>query len=256
VANLIDLSIFIISVKNSRNHDALKEDVSQQFKTNPITSWGVTPKELPCSGNIPHLHEGKIRPLSCHEVAAALSHSRARELAFAEGSEWSMFLEDDSELIHSENSDVLSNLFALPENVPFFVHFFPEQNGILTSSRYHGLNTIRKIPDYANAYAMNREALKLFLQNTNMSHLYLADWPKFSRRINRIATSRSVFRHPSHSTASSLISDERQLIQARSRAFSFRYQIQQVVFRTLRMAFAKFGSEKIANENLRSIKWF
>jgi GR25 family glycosyltransferase involved in LPS biosynthesis len=252
---LSSISIFIISVKNSRNFDNLAESLVQSFGISPTISWGVTPKELPCYETAPHLHEGKYRPLSCREVAAALSHSRAKELAFAEGKEWNIFLEDDSELIRSENSEFIASLLKLPPEIPFFVHLFPEQNGILMSSQYPGMNSIRKIPDYANAYAVNAEGLKLFLKNTDRSHLYLADWPRLSPRIKRIATSRSVFRHPFQSIDSSLISDERNLIQTNSRAFAITYRIKQAVFRIIRIPSAKFGAEYIANENLRSIKW-
>lgn len=251
---MTSISFFIISVKNSRNFDKLVETLVQSFGVTPITSWGVTPKELPCSDTSLHVHEGKHRPISCHEVAAALSHSRARELAFAEGNEWSIFLEDDSELIQSENSDFLASLLNLSSDVPFFVHLFPEQNGILTSSQYPGMNSIQKIPDYANAYALNAEGLKLFLKNANRSHVHLADWPIFSPRIKKISTSRSIFRHPSQSVDSSSISDERNLIQANSRAFSFKYRLKQSVFKFSRIPFAKFGSEKIASESLRSTK--
>ena len=252
---MTSISIFIISVKNSRNFDNLVESLVQSFGVTPTISWGVTPKELPCYETALHLHEGKYRPLSCHEVAAALSHSRARELAFAEGKEWNIFLEDDSELIRSENSEFTASLLKLPSEIPFFVHLFPEQNGILTSSQYPGMSSIRKIPDYANAYAVNAEGLKYFLKNSDRSHLYLADWPRFSPRIKKIATSRSVFRHPFQSIDSSLISDERHSIQANSRVFTLNYRIKQAIFRILRIPFAKFGSEDIANENLRSIKW-
>ena len=252
---MTSISIFIISVKNTRNFDNLVETLVQSFGITPTTSWGVTPKDLPCYETALHLHEGKYRPLSCHEVSAALSHSRARELAFAEGKEWNIFLEDDSELIRSENSEFIASLLKLPSEIPFFVHLFPEQNGILTSSQYPGMNSIRKIPDYANAYALNAEGLKLFLKNTDRSHLYLADWPRFSPRIKKIATSRSVFRHPFQSIDSSLISDERHLIQTNSRAFAIKYRIKQAVFRIIRIPSAKFGVEYIANENLRSIKW-
>ena len=249
------ISIFIISVKNSRNYDNLVENLIQSFGISPRTSWGVTPKELPCSEIAPHLHEGKYRPLTCHEVAAALSHSRARELAFAEGNEWSIFLEDDSELIRSENSDFIASLLKLPTDVPYFLHLFPEQNGILTRSRHPGMNSIWKMPDYANAYALNTVGLKLLLRNTDQSHLYLADWPKLSPRVKKIATSRSVFRHPIQSIDSSLISDERSMIQANSRAFTFKYRVKQVIFRIFRIPFAKFGSENIASESLRSTIW-
>ena len=253
---MISISIYIISVKNARNIDKLVETLVRNFGISPTISWGVTPKDLPCSDSAPHLHKGKYRPLSCHEVAAALSHSRAKELAFTEGKEWSIFLEDDSELIQDDNSDLIKSLLKLATGVPFFVHLFPEQNGILTSSRYPGINSIWKIPDYANAYALNSEGLRFFLKNTDRTHLYLADWPKFPTRIKKIATSRSVFRHPCQSIDSSLISDERKRIQINSSAFTYKYRLKQAIFKFSRIPFAKFGSEKIASESLRSVTWW
>jgi len=253
---LTSVSFFIISVKNSRNYDKLVESLVQNFGIPPITSWGLTPSDLPCSDNAPHLHKGKPRPLSCNEVAAALSHSRARELAFTEGKEWSIFLEDDSELIQDDNSDLVAGLSQLPTDVPFFVHLFPEQNGILTKSRYPCMYTIRKMPDYANAYALNTEGLKSLLERADRAHLYLADWPKFPSRIKKMAISRSIFRHPFQSIDSSLISDERKKIQANSRAFTYKYRLKQTFFKFCRIPLSKFGSEKIANESLRSVTWW
>ncbi len=251
---MTSISIYIISVKNSRNYDHLAESLVQSFGIPPVTIWGVTPRDLPCSDSAPHLHKGKRRPLSCHEVAAALSHSRARESAFAEGSEWSIFLEDDSELIQGDSLDLVANFLKLPKDVPFFVHLFPEQNGILTKSRFHSMNSIWKIPDYANAYALNIQGLESLLKGSDQSHLYLADWPKFPTEIKKLTTSRSFFRHPFQSIDSSLISNERDEIQSNSKAFTYRYRVKQVLFKVCRFSFSKFGSEKIANESLRSVK--
>jgi GR25 family glycosyltransferase involved in LPS biosynthesis len=253
---LTSISFYIISVKNSRNCDDLVKSLIHNFGISPVISWGVTPSDLPCSYSSPHLHKGEYRSLSCNEVAAALSHSRARELAFAEGKEWSIFLEDDSELLQDNNSDLIESLLKLPTDFPFFVHLFPEQNGILTRSRYPGISSIWKIPDYANAYALNTEGLKFLLKKTNQTHLYLADWPKFPPGIKRVATSRSIFRHPPQSIDSSLISDERKSILANSRAFTYKYRLNQAIFRFSRIPFNKFGSEKIANESLRSVTWW
>ncbi len=253
---MTSISFYIISVKNSRSFDRLVESLVHNFGISPVISWGVTPSDLPCSDSAPHLHKGNYRSHSCHEVAAALSHSRARELAFGEGKEWNIFLEDDSKLLQDDNSDLIESLLKLPTGVPFFVHLFPEQNGILTNSRYPDLRTVLKIPDYANAYALNREGLKFLLQNVNRSHLYLADWPKFPRRIRKMATSRSIFYHPYESIDSSLISDERKWIQTDSRAFKFTYRLKQAIFRFSRIPFNKVGSERIANERLRSVTWW
>ncbi len=250
------ISFYIISVKNSRNYDRLVESLVHNFGISPVITWGVTPSDLPCSGSAPHSHKGKYRSLSCHEVAAALSHSRARELAFAEGKEWSIFLEDDSELLQDDNSDLIKSLLNLPTDVPFFVHLFPEQNGVLTKSRYPGLKVVWKIPDYANAYALNSEGLKFLLEKVDQTHTYLADWPKFPPTIKRMATSRSIFRHPFQSMDSSLISDGRTSIQSNSRAFTYKYRLKQAIFKFSRIPFNKFGTERIANESLRSVTWW
>lgn len=253
---MTQISIYIITVKDTRNYDSLVGSLIQHFGFTPSIVWGITPKDLPCANTGTHLHEGRYRQLSCHEVAAALSHARAREMAISEGGEWAIFLEDDSELIQNDNLDFISNLLRLPGEIPFFVHLFPEQNGILSSSRITGMNTIRKMPDYANAYALNTQGLRSLLKNTNRSHLYLADWPKFSRRIKKIAPTRSIFRHPLQSIDSSLISTEREGIHASQMAFRLNYRFKQVIFKIFRIPFARFGHEDIASENLRSVTWW
>lgn len=253
---MTSISFFIITVKGSRNFDKLADTLLQTFGILPKILWGVTPKDLPCANTPPHLHQGKYRSISCHEAAAALSHVRARELAFTERKEWSFFLEDDSELIQKDNADFIKSLLNLPPDTPFFVHLFPEQNGILARSKYPGMNSIWKMPDYANAYALNSEGLKFILKEANQSHLYLADWPRFPSGVKRISTSRSIFRHPYQSIETSLISDERQRIQSFSRTFSFNYLMKQAIFRIFRIPLVKIGSENIANEDLRSVKWF
>jgi GR25 family glycosyltransferase involved in LPS biosynthesis len=255
VGKLNQISFYIITVKDSRNYDNLIKSVVQSFGVKPSISLGVTPRDLPCANSAPHIHEGNYRQLTCHEVAAALSHARARELALAEGSTWCFFLEDDSGLIQEDNADFLADLMTLPSEVPFFLHLFPEQNGILSNSKFHGMRPICKIPDYANGYALNRNGLTVLTKNANQSHLFLADWPRFPRCIMKLASNRSIFRHPLESIDTSLISEERFRIQASSRAFLPSYKLKQLVFKIIRTFFPKFGSEKIATEGLRSIIW-
>jgi GR25 family glycosyltransferase involved in LPS biosynthesis len=249
------ISVYIITVKDARNYDNLIESVIQSFGVNPTILLGVTPKDLPCGGMGPHMHEGKYRQLSCHEVAAALSHARARELALTEGSTWSFFLEDDSELIQKDNLDFFTDVMTLPSEIPFFIHLFPEQNGILKNCKFPGMKFIWKMPDYANAYALNSKGLVTFTKSVKVSHLYLADWPKFSRHIVKIAPIRSIFRHPIQSIDTSLISHERLRIQGSLRAFTFIYRLKQFIFKISRIPLPKYGTERIATENLRSVTW-
>jgi hypothetical protein len=249
------LSVYIITVKGARNYDNLVKSVIHSFGVNPTILLGVTPNDLPCGGMGLHIHEGKYRQLSCHEVAAALSHARARELALVEGSTWALFLEDDSELIQKDNLDFITDVMNLPTEIPFFVHLFPEQNGILKNCKFPGMKFIWKMPDYANAYALNSKGINALTKSANVSHLYLADWPKFSRHIVKIAPVRSIFRHPFQSIDTSLISHERLRIQGSSKTFTFFYRLKQFIFKISRIPLPKFGTERIATENLRSVTW-
>jgi hypothetical protein len=249
------IAIFILSVRGSRNFDKLKEDVTHSFGVAPSVLWGITPKELPCTHKGFHAHTGKIRSLSCSEVAAAVSHSRAREIAYTSGAEWSFFLEDDSDILQIDNSAFIYDVSMLPGNLPFLLHMFPEQNGILSNSKFLGMKTIRKMPDYANAYAVNRLGLNLLIKETKRNHLYLADWQRFPRSLIRIAPSRSIFRHPAESLASSLIAQDRIRIQSQMKSFKLRYRIKQFLFKIIRVPFMKFGSEEIEVEGLRSVLW-
>jgi hypothetical protein len=248
------ISVYIISVKGSRNCDNLIETLSTYLGLIPSILFGVTPSDLPCAGSTQHLHPGIPRLLSCTEVAAALSHSRAREQALKDDSEWSIFLEDDSELIQNVDPDFVSNVLNLPREIPFFVHLFPEQNGVLKRSRFFGMNAIWKVPDYANAYCLNKLALAEFVSMADINHLYLADWPRFSRRIHKLTPVNSIFRHPDQSLDSSLIRADRITIQANPFSYKPIYRLRQVIFEIIRFPFPKFGTEKIATENLRSVK--
>jgi hypothetical protein len=250
------IAVYVITVKGTRNYEKLIEDVVQNLRVTPIVTWGITPYELPCADTNEHLHEGRHRNLSCIEVAAALSHTRARALALLEGVEWCIFLEDDSELIRHDNSDFVSDLLSLPNNVPFFVHLFPEQNGILTRCRFNGMNSLKKIPDYTNAYILNNKALRYLLMDAKDSHSYLADWPKFPQQIKKIAPERSIFRHSIQNLNSSLIAEDRLKIQRNPQAFKMKYKCKQFAFKILRFIFPKYGNEVIATESLRSVKWW
>jgi hypothetical protein len=255
ITSMNQISVYIITVKDARNYENLVKSVIHSFGVNPTILLGVTPKDLPCGGIGPHIHEGKYRKLSCHEVAAALSHARARELALKEGSAWSFFLEDDSELIQNDNSDFFAAVTNLPSDIPFFIHLFPEQNGILKNCKFPGMKFIWKMPDYANAYVLNSKGINALTKSAKLSHLYLADWPKFSRHIVKIAPVRSIFRHPFQSIDTSLISHERLRIQGSSKAFTFFYRLKQFIFKISRIPLPKFGTERIATENLRSVTW-
>lgn len=247
-------SVYIITVEGTRSFDNLKLDLIKSFGIQPTIVFGLTPKNLPCAGTPTHVHDGKQRKLSCSEVAAALSHSRARELAYSQGSDWSIFLEDDSEFVENDNSNFLKNLFTLPKDEPVFVHLFPEQNGILISSQFEGMRQILKLPDYANAYCLNKIGLKSLIANSDINHLYLADWPKFPKKMLKLASRRSIFRHPHEDSSSSLIVQGRNLIQSNSMSYKLIYRVKQLSFMFIRPLFPNFGIERISSESLRTIK--
>ena len=249
------IAFYIISVRGARNCDRLQAELVRSFGVDPKVLWGTTPQDLPCFSRDFHFHPGRSRNMSCREVAAAISHSRARKIAYTEGSDWNIFLEDDSEFIQINDSNFVSNLARLPEERGVFIHLFPEQNGILASSDFIGMYSIKKNPDYANAYALNREALRILIKNSKGDYLSLADWPDFPRRILRLATNQSIFRHPFESHSSSLIATGRLELQRKKSSFGIKYRSKQFAFKFIRPFFAKYGSEKIESEGLRSILW-
>lgn len=249
------IALYIISVQGARNCDKLQAELVRNFGVEPKVLWGTTPQNLPCFSSDLHMHPGRSRSMSCREVAAATSHSRARTIAYTEGADWNIFLEDDSEFIQINFPNFLSNLARLPEERGVFIHLFPEQNGVLAISDFIGMYSIKKNPDYANAYALNREALRILIKNSKDDYLSLADWPDFPRRILRLATTQSIFRHPFESHSSSLIATGRLELQGKKSSFRIKYRSKQLAFKFIRRFFAKYGFEKIESEGLRSIVW-
>lgn len=248
-----DLAIYILSVPNYRNVDGLINTLKETLGVHPKLVNAFTPDDLHCSNSTNHHHYGKVRSISCTEFAAALSHARARELALSTGIEWNLFLEDDSVPLNLDLRLELERCTQLNRAIGIFIHLFPEQNGVLKHKPNSEFLEILKMPDYANAYLLNRKALEELQELTPKSHLFLADWPEFPISIRKLALRRSIFSHPPQDEIGSQIEDSRRLIQKLRRSYRTSYLIQQYFFRTFARAFKGFGDNSIANENLRSI---
>ena len=107
-----------------------------------------------------------------------------------------MFLEDDA-ILNDNFLTVLSNLieynnFAEKE---LAFHLFPEQFGLLKAT-HDKLFSIIILPDYAVGYLMNLEAIKFTVGFTHIVQNFLADWPKFIKKISWFAPYESMIRHP------------------------------------------------------------
>lgn len=249
-----ELSIFIISLPHSSKGQYLESQLRRIYGLKPFRLEGVTPNDLPCaSTQMDHFHQGKIRLLSCVEVATALSHQRAREFAYRNGSDWNLILEDDSELI-TEKSYLLSEIIKdLSPDISNFVHLFPEQNGLLAKSSKANLLKIVKVPDYANAYLLNRCALSVILPKAKNSHTYLADWPRMPRQLNKWASAYSVFRHPTEEESPSSITESRFRLQGNARNFRIFFLLKQTVFKHVSKFLTSYGDQPIKNEQLRTV---
>lgn len=246
------LAIFIISIPNHRNVDGLVATVKQSLGISPQLVNALTPENLLCAKSSLHQHAGKIRSISCPEFAAALSHSRARNLAIKQGADWNLFLEDDSEPCIPNLSLEINKCTNVSKNQAIFIHLFPEQNGILKRNQRNDFFQILKMPDYANAYMLNQKALLHLQDITPNSHLYLADWPKFPNSILKLATKTSLFAHPSQQVANSRIEVSRLLFQQRGSSYRKYYLARQYIFKSSAPFFQRFGGNPIASEDLRS----
>jgi hypothetical protein len=153
----------------------------------------LTPKFLGCTQK-KHRHN---RGYTCNEYATSLSHQAARNFAFTKGWDWTIFVEDDAEVSKDFNSkllDVLTYNFSKPKH-GIALHLFPEQFGllkILTEKIYK----IILLPDYAVGYVLDRQALLYCLRESNKVHFYLADWPRFIRKLDWYCYQTSLVMHP------------------------------------------------------------
>lgn len=176
-----------------RNCHQLNEKFFSNFLKSHIFC-ALTPLVLGCE-NLDNNHTHS-NGLTCNEFAASLSHQVARNFSIVFELDWVLFLEDDA--ILSENFlTALGNLiefnnFAEKE---LAFHLFPEQFGLLKTT-HDKLFSVIILPDYAVGYLMNLEAIKFTVGFTHIVQNFLADWPKFIKKISWFAPHESMIRHP------------------------------------------------------------
>jgi len=154
----------------------------------------LSPLFLGCEN--PDNNHSHTESLTCNEFAASLSHQAARNFAVVFELDWVLFLEDDA-ILADDFFVTLDNLTGSNEfaekEVAF--HLFPEQFGLLKTA-YNKLFSIIILPDYAVGYLMNLKAIKFTVGYTHHAQNFLADWPKYIKKINWFAPYESMIRHP------------------------------------------------------------
>ena len=167
-----------------RNFHQLNDDFFSKFSKSHVFC-ALTPLVLGCE-NLDNYHTHN-NSLTCNELAASLSHQVARNFSIVFELDWVLFLEDDA-ILNDNFLTVLSNLiecnnFAEKE---LAFHLFPEQFGLLKAT-HDKLFSIIILPDYAVGYLMNLEAIKFTVGFTHIVQNFLADWPKFIKKISWFA---------------------------------------------------------------------
>jgi GR25 family glycosyltransferase involved in LPS biosynthesis len=176
-----------------RNYHQLSDDFFSKFAKSHVFC-ALTPSVLGCE-NLDDFHTHS-NSLTCDEFAASLSHQVARNFSIAFELDWVLFLEDDA-ILSNNFFTVLGDLIKfkdLAERELAF-HLFPEQFGLLKTS-HDKLFRVIILPDYAVGYLMNLKAIKFTVGFTHIVQSFLADWPKFIKKIDWFAPHESVIRHP------------------------------------------------------------
>jgi len=219
----------------------------------------LTPKILGCEE---HKHNHN-RGYTCNEHATALSHQAARNFAFTKDWDWTIFVEDDAEILKdfiSKILDVLSFNFSKPKH-GIALHLFPEQFGLLkrlTDKIYK----VIFLPDYAVGYVLDRQALFYCLQESNKVHCYLADWPRFIRKLDWYSYQTSLVIHPDLRNIQSYTNSDIEL--GRNQRFT-EYSLWQrilnsrflmiVVLKLMRLIGNDYGNAPIQAQNFRTVRF-
>lgn len=185
--------IVIANEGRIRNYRQLNDGFFRKFSKSHVFC-ALTPLVLGCENlDVFHTHSNG---LTCNEFAASLSHQVARNYSIVFELDWVLFLEDDA--ILSDNfftvlDDLIKSRDFTEKEMAF--HLFPEQFGLLKTS-YNKLFSVIILPDYAVGYLMNLEAIKFSIGFTHIVQNFLADWPKFIKKISWFAPSESIIIHP------------------------------------------------------------
>jgi GR25 family glycosyltransferase involved in LPS biosynthesis len=176
-----------------RNYHQLNDSFFSKFSKSHIFC-ALTPLALGCE-NLDNNHT-HIKSLTCNEFAASLSHQAARNFSVVFELDWILFLEDDA-ILTDNFFTALGDLIEIKKfterKVAF--HLFPEQFGLLKTA-HDKLFSIIILPDYAVGYLMNLEAIKFTVGYTHYAQNFLADWPKYIKKIEWFAPYESMIRHP------------------------------------------------------------
>lgn len=206
--------VVIANNEKIRNYHQINNEFLKKFSKAHIFR-ALTPSVLGCD-NIDNSHSHTKR-LTCNEFAAALSHQAARNFSVVFDLEWILFLEDDA-ILADDFFPALENLITLKgiADKKASFHLFPEQFGLLKTAK-DNLYRVIILPDYAVGYLMNQKAIKFSLRNTHYAQNFLADWPRYIKKIEWFAPNRSIITHPKinheYSDELSSIEKSRQLKQ-------------------------------------------
>jgi len=146
--------------------------------------------------------------------------------------------------------------FLSKRSSPAGFHFFPEQGGIFRTSRTTDFLRAVWVPDFAVAYALNREGLAKVL-SAPVDPRSVADWPKQVRKIEWWANETSVFLHP----APELVRSENHQLRfnRKRKRFEARSWVNRQVWVQMLIRFSplmlteRIGNQTIENELIRSV---
>jgi GR25 family glycosyltransferase involved in LPS biosynthesis len=260
MSGFAQLGAIIISLPKNRNFNPLLESLSGLPFSEVIILEATTPMDLMCGGILgDHEHHGNRRSMSCSEVAAAISHHRARAIALAKGWNAVLILEDDAVLKDRSELFAILNRIHEMNHAPVLLHLFPEQYGIMKNRGNHNFfYDVIKIPDYAVSYILNEKALVEIIKFAPTVNRDLADWPADINRLQVLASKTSVFIHPvngENQRTSSIWLSRTKVLAGRKGINRFRlielYRV--MIYKFVALFSRKYGTNKIISENLRSL---
>jgi hypothetical protein len=220
----------------------------------------TTPLDLGCQVDSQKYCAQHSSKITCIEWAIVNSHRSAQELSQMFPWETVTILEEDF-MPRGELKDFVKSLscclrFLSKRSSPAGFHFFPEQGGIFRTSRTTDFLRAVWVPDFAVAYALNREGLAKVL-SAPVDPRSVADWPKQVRKIEWWANETSVFLHP----APELVRSENHQLRfnRKRKRFEARSWVNRQVWVQMLIRFSplmlteRIGNQTIENELIRSV---
>jgi GR25 family glycosyltransferase involved in LPS biosynthesis len=174
----------IISTKDiirSRNLESKLVDMGLSFKVSP----GVVPNQIDFhAGSLHATLQSRLlcqRNLSIGEVGCALAHRKAIGTFLSSDLKYGIVFEDDAEIIADFNFGIMTKL--LDSNFPVIIALgwiqgFAIAKNLKDVKREEPVELLTS-PTCAFAYALNRSAAKLMINN-HEKIIDLADWPIFA----------------------------------------------------------------------------